>query len=390
MADITQIRIERPVAGGVGLGRDIAGKVVLVRGALPDELVEVDLDEGGPVFDPVRTLEHSDQRVDPHCPMAAQGCGGCDAAGVDTAYARQLKREVVEDALVRLGKQFRSSLVIDDGPQLAAEGFRTTLRMVATGDGGLGFRAARSHDVVKVAQCPVAHPLLAPYVKATWPRPAGTEVTLRCGAGTEDVLIVDRPKSPETYTERVGGRTWQVSAESFFQTRGDGAEALVDAVLAAAAGLEVQLDRPLRSAIDLSAGVGLFAGALADVHPTAKITAVEPSKSAVGDARVNLEGLNVRIIRSTTERFTPRPGVHVGADLVVADPPRRGLAKKGVAVVKAIGPQRLVLISCDPASLGRDTALLTDAGFKLMSARLIDLFPHTHHIEVVSIFDRVQ
>ena len=153
--------------------------------------------------------------------------------------------------------------------------------------------------------------------------------------------------------------------------------------------MEERLGRPLRSAIDLSAGVGLFAGALADAHPTAKITAVEPSKSAVADARVNLEGLDVRIIRSTTERFTPNPRTHVGADLVVADPPRRGLAKKGVVVVAAIAPERLVFISCDPASLGRDTALLSATGFRLQSAQLVDLFPHTHHIEVVSIFDRV-
>jgi 23S rRNA (uracil1939-C5)-methyltransferase len=76
------------------------------------------------------------------------------------------------------------------------------------------------------------------------------------------------------------------------------------------------------------------------------------------------------------------------ADAVIADPPRSGLTKAGVAAVAATRAPRLALVSCDPAALGRDTKLLAAAGYELRSTTLIDLFPHTSHVEVVSRFER--
>ena len=75
-------------------------------------------------------------------------------------------------------------------------------------------------------------------------------------------------------------------------------------------------------------------------------------------------------------------------DVVVADPARGGLGKAAVGVLAATGARRLVLVSCDPASLGRDAALLGRAGYRWSSTRLVDLFPHTPHVEAVSSFDR--
>ena len=74
--------------------------------------------------------------------------------------------------------------------------------------------------------------------------------------------------------------------------------------------------------------------------------------------------------------------------LVVADPSRKGLGRRGVAAVNRSGARRLVLVSCDAASLGRDLALLRDAGYALTALTPVDLFPHTFHVEVVTVFDR--
>jgi 23S rRNA (uracil1939-C5)-methyltransferase len=113
------------------------------------------------------------------------------------------------------------------------------------------------------------------------------------------------------------------------------------------------------------------------------VTVVEHAASAVADARVNLTDRQARVLKVAVDRWRPAP-----ADVVVADPPRAGLDRAGVARVAATGTDRLVLVSCDAAALGRDARLLAAAGYTFVNATVIDLFPHTSHLEIVSRFDR--
>jgi len=136
-------------------------------------------------------------------------------------------------------------------------------------------------------------------------------------------------------------------------------------------------------AIDLYSGVGLFAGLLADRGWT--VVSVESSGEAVRDARVNLRGAAVEVVRADVEKWSPPPG-----HLVVANPSRRGLGRSGLSTVVASGASRVVLVSCDVGTLGRDTALLRSAGYELTAVTPVDMFPHTFHVEVVSTFDAVQ
>ncbi|MCA1847235.1 MAG: methyltransferase, partial [Actinobacteria bacterium] len=175
--------------------------------------------------------------------------------------------------------------------------------------------------------------------------------------------------------EDVGGRRWRISAESFFQGRPDGADALVEAVLAALGGAV----RAGASVVDLYSGVGLFAGVLGE-RTGARVVAVESNRSAVADARINLSDLDgARIVRSDVRRWRPS-----AADVVVADPSRLGLGADVVPRIGATEAGTLALVSCDPGALGRDAGLLAAAGWRLDSVRLVDLFPHTAHVEVVT------
>jgi 23S rRNA (uracil1939-C5)-methyltransferase len=170
----------------------------------------------------------------------------------------------------------------------------------------------------------------------------------------------------------VAGHRFRVSARSFFQARPDGAAALVDLVGRALAGAG---DGPL---VDLYGGVGLFA---ATVGRGRRVTVVERAASAVADARVNVPG--GRVLLLDVDQWRPS---HAAA--VVADPSRHGLGKRGVAAVDASGATHLALVSCDPASFGRDARLLGAAGFAHEGSTLVDLFPHTPHVEVVTRFVR--
>jgi 23S rRNA (uracil1939-C5)-methyltransferase len=258
-------------------------------------------------------------------------------------------------------------------------------------DGRAALRAHRSNRLVDVEGCMVVHPLLAELLDG--PRFDGArEVLLRCGARTGERLAVanPRPHAPrvpkdvrsDLFHEIAAGRRWRVSARAFFQARPDGVDALAALVAEAAGALAEELGGPGR-AVDLYSGVGVFAGALAEAGWT--VTAVEGSERAVSDAKVNLEGLDVEIAKDDVARWRP-----TGADLVVTDPSRDGLGRGVARVIEATGARRVVLISCDAGSLGRDAASLVSAGFRLESVTPVDLFPQTFRVEVVTVYDRAQ
>jgi tRNA/tmRNA/rRNA uracil-C5-methylase (TrmA/RlmC/RlmD family) len=206
-------------------------------------------------------------------------------------------------------------------------------------------------------------------------------------------------------TQRAAGRDWRVSAGAFWQVHPGAADALVGAVTA-------WLDpQPGDAALDLYCGAGLFAGALARaVGPAGAVIGVEADRAAVRDARHNLRewpwarvhhGDVASLLRPAGARRAlpasgggPRalPASGGGrralppAGLVVADPPRSGLAREVVEYLgrPENGAVRLAYVSCDPATLARDIGLLTARGWTLHGLRAFDAFPMTHHVECVA------
>jgi 23S rRNA (uracil1939-C5)-methyltransferase len=244
--------------------------------------------------------------------------------------------------------------------------------------------------------CLVAHPLLEELI-VEGRYPGAGEVLLRAAVATGERLVVvdrgagtvkvpagvqvaaERDAGPLAVHEDVAGRRLRVSAGSFFQPGPVVAAALIDAV-------ETAIGDALPAGgrlVDAYAGVGLFASVIGS-RRHARVVAIESDRAAAGDARANLGDLDATVVRSEVGRWRATP-----ADVVVADPARSGLGRPGVAALAAAGAPRLVLVSCDPASLARDTVLLRDAGYALISVALVDAFPHTFHVETVSRFDLV-
>lgn len=392
---------ERLVAGGSALTRRADGRIVLVPGALPGERVEIALERrhGADRGRLLRIIEASPARVDPSCPQVAAGCGGCDLAMFSHPEQAPAKVAIVADALRRLGRI--PDPVVRMGPRLEPWGFRTTLR-VAVLDGRPGLRRADSHDVVVLDSCDIAHPSIGQLL-AEGEFGDATDATIRVGARTGERMVVCSPSAsgvrmpPDVMVvgsdeltagrrawihDEVAGHRWRISAGSFFQTRPDGAEALVEVVRSSVA--DVLDDRHPTSGtlVDAYCGVGLFAGSLLSGRDGWRAVGVERNRSSVADARINLQGLDARVIAGPVERFkAPR------AEIVVADPSRAGLGRAGVEALISAGAPRLVLVSCDPASAGRDVALLDAAGYSAIESVVVDLFPHTHHTEVVTRFD---
>jgi 23S rRNA (uracil1939-C5)-methyltransferase len=379
-----ELTVGAMVAGGAPLAHAPDGRVAFVEGALPGERVVATVTESR--HDHLRArivdvLDPSPDRVAPPCPQVAAGCGGCTWQHIAPGAQLALKRAIVTDALRRIARLAEPPPI--ETVALPATGYRTTVRALVH-DARAALRARRSHDPVRADPCLVAHPLVAEVLHAGR-FPGAREVTIRAGARTGERLVLTDPRRarvsvPEGVThgprasihEVVLGRRLRISARSFFQARPDGADALVRVVRDAVG--------PDRAVADLYAGVGLFA-ALIDT-PRALIV-VEGARSAVADARANLAGLPARVHHADVTRFRLPP-----VDVVVADPSRAGLRAPGVAAIVVAEPERVVLVSCDAAAGARDVALLGSEGYRPTSCTVVDLFPHSHHVEIVTVLDR--
>lgn len=391
-----EITIDDVAAGGDGLGHAPDGRVVFVPSALRGERVRVRVVDDRPRMvraELADVLDASPGRIEAACPHVAAGCGGCGWQHVSLEEQRHAKVRIAEEALRRIG---RLPGVVEHGSPLPGEGFRTTVRCLVKG-GRAAFRAAGSHEPVPVDSCLVAHPGIDELIQRGRFGDAA-EVTLRVGAMTGERLAVLAPRVPDGidlpddvrvvgadelasgrrawFADEVAGHRFRISADSFFQTRTDGAEALVSAVRDAGAGTW-----GIGHLVDLYGGVGLFSAVLG--HGM-RVTIVEANRAAAADARHNTRHLDATVVRVSAERWRPST-----ADVVVADPPRAGLGARVVETIGATAARRVALVSCDPAAFGRDARLLADVGFERRWTRTVDLFPHTPHVELISRFDRV-
>ena len=467
--------------GGWCVARPEGLPVLFVRHALPGERVLARVTEVTSRFaraDAIEVREASPDRVEAPCPNAHPGgCGGCDWQHASLPAQRALKAAVIAQQLRRVaGLELDGEITVealpgDEGSTAeaaeAAEaattaeagraglGWRTRVQFAVRPDGLAGLRAHRSHEVIDIGDCPIAHPairdlglldyswegagtveaaaggpetgqeqghrdrvvILTRAGRAPRGRRAPGSVPGRRAARDErgrDVRVRSEDRAVELFpqdavdaveaesvlirsahrltplrgrqylAEFAAGRYWQVSAGGFWQVHPAAADTLSEAVVAA---LE---PKPGDTALDLYAGAGLFAGVLAPlVGADGSVTAIESDAAAVRDARANLDVYPwVAVHRNDVALAVADHGLPQ-ARLVVADPPRTGLAREVVDHLVDNSPAvRFAYVSCDPATLARDIALLARGGWSLDGLRAFDAFPMTHHVECVAVLSR--
>lgn len=389
-----------PVAHGGHCVARLDGQVVFVRHALPGEVVEIRVTERSKRFlraDAVRVIEPSPDRVTPPCPLAGPGlCGGCDFQHVSEDGQLTLLTDVVREQLQRLAGLEWDGRVEAVGPLLD---WRTRVVWSVAENGMAGLRRHRSHDVIPVESCPIAHPDIPDVSRQLWDEPRVETIASSTGqrllvtdASIEDDLEaqVDGVVASDgtvragtgTLVEEVRGRRFSVSGSGFWQVHPAAATTLVEAVLA---GADV---RPDDRVLDLYAGAGLFSAFLAEACAPGELVSVEGNRRASSDARGNLADLsNASIVHAPVERALRRGLLGHRADVVVLDPPRTG-AKEAVPAIAALEPRSIVYVACDPAALARDLATFGSLGYRLESLRGFALFPMTHHVECVAVLAR--
>lgn len=389
--------IEKVAHGGIFVARH-EGRVVFVSHTLPGEKVKARVfeDRNGAFCraETTEILEASEHRVKHFWKAAREGgAGGAEFGHIALAYQRELKADVLEEALSRMaGIQMRP--VVEAAPgddEDGGLGYRTRVQLHVDEDGHVGPYRERTHEVVETRDLPLAVEdirELGLHLK-NWSGVSKIEIAAS-NTGQVQYSVDKKVKGDERLVERVAGRTFRISGGGFWQVHRKAAELLTTAVLADIA--KVGFDKTADN-LDLYAGVGLFSGAIAAKFGTdSQITSVEAFKQATDDAVLNLADLkNVKAICAPTERFLAergsaykKAGSPASSATIVLDPPRAGAGAKVVGQILDLAPKHIVYVACDPVALARDLKPLIAGGYELVSLRAFDLFPHTHHVEAVA------
>ncbi len=411
--------VERIAHGGVAVARQ-EGRVVFVADAIPGERVRARVtDAGHDRFWRAETLEVLDASPDRREHVWAEASvdrapedrvGGAEFGHIVMRRQRELKAEVLRDALSRMGGVERDVEVRSVAPELApgadqesGTGWRTRVRLHVGADGAVGPYAARSHRIIQVGSLPLAVAELETIAPiGSGRRAAGT------GSGASAIDLVApstgaaelvvraagerRPEHPPTIVERVGERTFTLDRGGFWQVHRGAAATLTRAVQEA-----VDPDRfdPEAENQDLYGGVGLLAAAVGDrFGGSTRITTVEADQRATEHAGANLsDWVGARAVSDRVDRYLDRLVGEADASsrglrgaTVVLDPPRAGAGRAVVDRLAELRPAQVVYVACDPVALARDVATFRSHGFELEALDAFDLFPNTHHLEAVARF----
>ena len=429
------LEIDALDAEGRGVARN-AGKVVFVEGAITGELVEARLLESKPKFDRARAtsiLRASASRREPRCPYFGV-CGGCATQHVDARTQVAAKQRWLEDNLARIGK-----LSGKDAPGAilspihgAEWGYRQRARLsvrYVEGKGGalVGFRERRSTHVADMLSCEVLPPgiaaLIAPLrmligslsirdrvpqveiavgeaatvllfrhllplsgadhallrefadVRAVhvWLQSAGPETVAPFHPVVHDALYYDLPE----FGVRIA-----FQPSDFTQVN-----PAVNRLLVSRA-VRLLDPQPGERVADLFCGIGNFSLPLATRG--AQVIGFEGSAQLVERARQNAAANKLVAQFEVADLFKPNLAHYGRFDKFLLDPPREG-AITLVHALPAEWPQRIVYVSCDPATLARDADVLVHhKGFRLAAAGVVNMFPHTAHVESIALFERPQ
>lgn len=434
------IVLEDLLENGQGVGR-IDGFVTFVTGGLPGERVRIAVDEVKRSYASAHAIaveEPSPDRVDAGCPVFPR-CGGCQTLHLRYAAECAWKRRRVLDALARIGglKEAEVADVVTATPE--GGGYRNKVSLVCKFDGGaarLGFYGARTHRLVAIDACPVLVPRLQDVVArlVRFAREApqalrGVEHVVARASATGSELVIsfngkeanralhaavpelqryipqltgiasswDPPSENAVFgrrsatlwgspvvRERVLDATFTFGIASFFQINTALLELLASRIVDTLSGA--------RRVVDLYSGVGTF-GVLLGMAGV-QTTGVESFKPAVDEAAANAAENGV-----TNAAFECAPvavalagdrgrTLLAGADAAILDPPRKGCEEGVLSSLAGHGIKRVLYVSCNPATLARDAALLADAGYSIVSVQPFDMFPHTGHVEVLTEFQK--
>lgn len=397
---LIRIKAGVPVYGGYTLIRQEGEGVIFVKGALPDEVVDIKIEEKKKDYSIARVLEiiePSQWRIKPSCEVYGL-CGGCQLQHADYDYQLNIKAEVLKDILKRI-----SRLEFEIIPMRALRPYNYRYRAQFKIDrSGIGFYKEASRELIPLQSCP----LMIDRINSLFPvlqelshfrslkeihvsSNAREALVYLKGINYNDDIIklLSKEISGIAFENKVfgseyinlslDGLSYTVSSRSFFQTNWELNEILIKRIS------ELIYDSNIRL-LDLYAGAGNFSIPLS--KKVKEITAVEENSFAFNDLKRNIELneiKNCKAINSPIEKFRPSGR----NDIIIIDPPRPGMTDRALKRVIEAEPEWIFYVSCNPATLARDIKKLSDR-YEVQGVEIFDFFPNTYHIETLAIIKK--
>jgi len=373
-----------PIAHGGHFVARHNGQVIFVRHGITNERVIVEITSVSSKLargDAIKILKPSPDRIKQVCKYAVPGgCGGCDFQHIKVSAQRELKRVVIKDQFSHIGKIEVDPDIISVEPSNGLH-WRTRFDFAVSNNGRAGLYSPRTKDVVEIDQCMIASKVIND--SGIFERKWKGKDRIRVSSSSADEKNISRAgrniSGPPLMHEAVGDYLYEISPESFWQGHKNAPVTLIKVAM------ELMELNAGDVVCDLYGGVGLFTMAISKkVGETGYVHLVESDDYAVKDARKIFKNhKNVLVRKGRVEKELPLVD---SVDVILLDPPRNGAGKLVVDQMVSKNPKTIVYVSCDPASLARDTQLLLGNGYFLDKLIAVDLFPMTHHIECIAKF----
>ena len=439
--NIYTARIEGYSSEGLGIAR-IDGQVVFVHGAVRGELCRVLVMKvlKNAAFGKVtELLEPSPERREPDCPYYGR-CGGCDFRHLSYREELWAKRQRVQDALTRLGG---SDVEVEEILGAADPLYYRNKSQYPVSAGKVGFYRARTHDVVDIEHCLIQKPqadaaaaalrdYLRDFAVPSYDEKTGRGLlrhlyvrtnrrgeSLVCvlangerlpheeelvgrlrravpdcvgvvlGVNTRrgNTILGERYRTlwgADTLEDELCGLTFRLSVPSFYQVNRDQAEVLYRKAVEYAGLTGGEL------VVDLYCGAGTITQVMAG--GAGHVIGAEIVPEAIEDARENARRNGIENVEffcgDAAQLAADFAGRGLRPDVICVDPPRKGLAPEVIAAAAQMAPQRVVYVSCDPGTLGRDVKRFAEYGYRVQRVAACDLFPGTRHVETVVLLSK--
>jgi 23S rRNA (uracil1939-C5)-methyltransferase len=384
-----KVRIEKIAAGGAGLAR-IEGKTAFIEGSAPGETVLCRITNEHRSWlqaELLEIIEPSRDRVQPVCALWGK-CGGCNVQHLNYSAQLAAKTGILEETFTRIGGFCPPQPVIFPSEQWE---YRNRMQFHAIrqhkqekSEALWGLKVRKRDDIIPISDCPVADPGIRAMLRGE-----NRETQAQLSPPGKDRFTVYARNGlflSEGGTSRgkmrILDREIVMDAGIFFQSNGAMLEKLIMDLREIANGMA---DRTLPMA-DLYCGVGTFAAFLGDLFP--HVDLVEEHTTALALARENLMQFGSTAFFAQRSEQWARNGFPRRYGFICVDPPRQGLNPALARRFAADGPPLLAYISCDPATLARDSKILIEGGYELAELRYYDFYPQTAHIESLALFVR--
>ena len=387
LKDRVIIKIESIAFGGEGVGR-IDNFVVFVPFAAPGDELEIEIIQQKKKFvrgKILKIIKPSPMRVKPLC-RYYENCGGCCYQHLDYEHQLEIKKNQVQEAFWKIGK-IASPPVLEPIAAPKIYHYRGKAQYhtdVVSRSWKIGFLDISGGKLVDIERCEIMKETINEKMRSL-----RENKQLRRNTGAQLTMwsdfFVDQASKKESIVRVVKGKNFLVPRDGFFQANLYLTDQLVDEVCRLAATNEIS------TLVDAYCGSGLFSIFLA---PYAKnVIGIEINEKSVKHAQINAENAgvkNVKFIHGDIENVLRREFLPPGDQIsvIVLDPPRSGCEKAVLKAIVDLQAQKIIYVSCNPATQARDVKYLNECGYDLQSLLPVDMFPQTEHIEVVGLMVR--